>query len=131
MCLESAVPNAAELDTSRYLEGVLQVEKIALVESVQRGMRTPAFEQGRIVVDRAGSVCRNTRPARWLRRYRPQRRYRHQRRTLRRSAIRGLHSINWLKWTDHRPSADRRTIYRGAHMTDTDQFAHITVLTIT
>jgi len=28
----------------------LQVEDIAIVESVQRGMRTPAFEQGRLVV---------------------------------------------------------------------------------
>lgn len=53
--LESPEPDAAELETIRYLDEVLQVEDIALVESVQRGMRTPAFEQGRIVVDRAGS----------------------------------------------------------------------------
>ena len=53
--LESPEPSPAELDTIRYLDEVLQVEDIALVESVQRGMRTPAFEQGRIVVDRAGS----------------------------------------------------------------------------
>ncbi|MEO8267526.1 MAG: ring-hydroxylating oxygenase subunit alpha [Ilumatobacteraceae bacterium] len=53
--LESAEPNAAELETIRYLDEVLQVEDIALVESVQRGMRTPAFDQGRIVVDRSGS----------------------------------------------------------------------------
>ena len=53
--LETPDPNAAELDTIRYLDEVLQVEDIAIVESVQRGMRTPAFEQGRIVADRAGS----------------------------------------------------------------------------
>jgi carnitine monooxygenase subunit len=53
--LETAEPNAAELDAIRYLDEVLQAEDIALVESVQRGMRTPAFEQGRLVVDRAGS----------------------------------------------------------------------------
>lgn len=53
--LESTEPNAAELETIRYLDEVLQVEDIAIVESVQRGMRTPAFEQGRIVVDRGGS----------------------------------------------------------------------------
>jgi carnitine monooxygenase subunit len=53
--LESPDPSAVELDTIRYLDEVLQVEDIALVESVQRGMRTPAFEQGRIVVDRNGS----------------------------------------------------------------------------
>jgi carnitine monooxygenase subunit len=53
--LETAEPNAAELDTIRYLDEVLQVEDIALVENVQRGMRTPAFDQGRLVVDRQGS----------------------------------------------------------------------------
>jgi choline monooxygenase len=53
--LESPEPDATERDTIRYLDEVLQVEDIALVESVQRGMRTPAFEQGRLVVDRAGS----------------------------------------------------------------------------
>ncbi|MCQ3812293.1 MAG: aromatic ring-hydroxylating dioxygenase subunit alpha, partial [Acidimicrobiia bacterium] len=34
---------------------VLQVEDINLVESVQRGMSTPAFQQGRIVNDPSGS----------------------------------------------------------------------------
>ena len=53
--LESADPNEAELESIRYLDEVLQVEDIALVESVQRGMRTPAFTQGRIVHDPAGS----------------------------------------------------------------------------
>jgi choline monooxygenase len=44
-----------ELDAIRYLDEVLQVEDISLVESVQRGMNTPAFQQGRIVHDPAGS----------------------------------------------------------------------------
>ena len=49
--LESAEPNEAELESIRYLDEVLQVEDINLVESVQRGMDTPAFTQGRIVND--------------------------------------------------------------------------------
>ncbi len=53
--LESAEPNEAELESIRYLDEVLQVEDINLVESVQRGMETPAFTQGRIVNDPAGS----------------------------------------------------------------------------
>jgi len=44
-----------ELDAIRYLDEVLQVEDIGLVESVQRGMNTPAFTQGRIVNDPDGS----------------------------------------------------------------------------
>jgi phenylpropionate dioxygenase-like ring-hydroxylating dioxygenase large terminal subunit len=53
--LESADPNEAELESIRYLDEVLQVEDINLVESVQRGMATPAFSQGRIVNDPGGS----------------------------------------------------------------------------
>ena len=53
--LEEPTPNAAELDAIRYIDDVLQVEDIGLVESVQRGMATPAFTQGRIVHDPAGS----------------------------------------------------------------------------
>jgi len=53
--LESATPNQAELESITYLDEVLQVEDINLVESVQRGMQTPAFTQGRIVNDPAGS----------------------------------------------------------------------------
>ncbi len=53
--LEEKTPNAAELDTIRYLDEVLQVEDINLVESVQRGMNTPAFTQGRIINDPDGS----------------------------------------------------------------------------
>ncbi len=53
--LETPEPIEAELETIRYLDEVLQVEDIALVESVQRGMATPAFTQGRIVHDPGGS----------------------------------------------------------------------------
>jgi len=53
--LETSEPNAAELESIRYLDDVLQVEDIGLVESVQRGMATPAFTQGRIVHDPSGS----------------------------------------------------------------------------
>ncbi len=53
--LESSDPDQAELDSIRYLDETLQVEDIALVESVQRGMGTPAFTQGRIVADPAES----------------------------------------------------------------------------
>ena len=53
--LETAEPNETELESIRYLDEVLQVEDINLVESVQRGMSTPAFQQGRIVNDPTGS----------------------------------------------------------------------------
>ena len=53
--LETPEANDMEKEAIRYLDEVLQVEDIALVESVQRGMSTPAFEQGRIVHDPAGS----------------------------------------------------------------------------
>jgi choline monooxygenase len=53
--LETAEPTEAELESIRYIDDVLQPEDIALVESVQRGMQTPAFDQGRIVHDPAGS----------------------------------------------------------------------------
>lgn len=45
----------AEVQSVRYIDEVLQQQDISLVESVQRGMRTPAFDQGRIVYDPAGS----------------------------------------------------------------------------
>ncbi len=48
---ETEEPNEAEQETMKYIDGVLQVEDIALVESVQRGMRTPSFTQGRLVYD--------------------------------------------------------------------------------
>ncbi|MEQ8896957.1 MAG: ring-hydroxylating oxygenase subunit alpha [Roseovarius sp.] len=53
--LETPEPDAMERDAMRYLDEVLQVEDIGLVESVQRGMSTPAFTQGRIVNDPSGS----------------------------------------------------------------------------
>ncbi|NND76415.1 MAG: Rieske 2Fe-2S domain-containing protein [Ilumatobacter sp.] len=54
--LETPTPDAAEQESMRYLDEVLQVEDIALVESVQRGMSTPAFTQGRIVTDTSGMI---------------------------------------------------------------------------
>ncbi len=53
--LESAEPNDDEKEAIKFIDEVLQPEDIALVESVQRGMRTPAFEQGRYLVDPEGS----------------------------------------------------------------------------
>ena len=53
--LETKEVTEAEKDTIRYLDEVLQVEDIAIVESVQKGMKTPAFTQGRIVNDPEGS----------------------------------------------------------------------------
>ena len=52
---ETAEPNEGELEAIKYIDDVLQAEDIALVESVQRGMNTPAFTQGRIVHDAGGS----------------------------------------------------------------------------
>lgn len=52
---ETPEPIEAEREAIRYLDEVLQVEDIGLVESVQRGMETPAFQQGRIVHDPEGS----------------------------------------------------------------------------
>ena len=53
--LETPEPDETEKEAIRYLDEVLQVEDISLVESVQRGMNTPAFDQGRIVHDPDGS----------------------------------------------------------------------------
>ena len=53
--LESTELNDAEEQSVRYVDEVLQRQDISLVESVQRGMNTPAFDQGRIVYDPAGS----------------------------------------------------------------------------
>ncbi|WP_437881188.1 aromatic ring-hydroxylating oxygenase subunit alpha [Pseudomonas sp. LRF_L74] len=53
--LETPEPDDMEREAIRYLDEVLQVEDISLVENVQRGMQTPAFEQGRIVTDPDGS----------------------------------------------------------------------------
>ncbi|QWF23072.1 Rieske 2Fe-2S domain-containing protein [Nocardioides sp. LMS-CY] len=55
--LETTELTEGEEQSVRYIDDVLQQQDIALVESVQRGMRTPAFDQGRIVFDpdRSGS----------------------------------------------------------------------------
>ena len=53
--LETTELDETERQSVRYIDEVLQAQDIALVESVQRGMRTPAFDQGRIVCDPGGS----------------------------------------------------------------------------
>lgn len=53
--LETPEPDETEKETIRYLDEVLQREDIDIVESVQKGMSTPAFTQGRIVNDPDGS----------------------------------------------------------------------------
>lgn len=52
---ETSDKTDAEKEAITYLDDVLQAEDIALVESVQRGMESPAFDQGRIVHDPQGS----------------------------------------------------------------------------
>ena len=52
---ETARPEPAELEAIAFIDDVLQPEDIGLVESVQRGMRTPGFTQGRYLVDPDGS----------------------------------------------------------------------------
>jgi choline monooxygenase len=52
---ETAEPDDTELEALRFIDDVLQPEDIALVESVQRGMNTPAFSSGRYMVDIEGS----------------------------------------------------------------------------
>jgi len=51
----TAEPSPQEWEAIDYIKDVLQREDIDLVESVQRGMNTPAFDQGRIVIDPKGS----------------------------------------------------------------------------
>ena len=48
---ETETPNEDEMEAIKFIDDVLQPEDIGLVESVQRGMRTPAFNQGRFLVD--------------------------------------------------------------------------------
>jgi choline monooxygenase len=52
---ESGEPNESEMEAIRFIDEVLQPEDIGLVESVQRGMQTPAFNSGRYMVDIDGS----------------------------------------------------------------------------
>jgi carnitine monooxygenase subunit len=49
---ETPEPSAEETKAMEYIDEVLQREDIALVESVQRGMRSGAFERGRYLIDR-------------------------------------------------------------------------------
>jgi choline monooxygenase len=53
--LETDTPNESEIEAIRFIDEVLQPEDIGLVESVQRGMQTPAFNQGRYLIDPEGS----------------------------------------------------------------------------
>lgn len=52
---ETAEPTETEKEALAFIDDVLQVEDINLVESVQRGMSTPAFNSGRYMVDVEGS----------------------------------------------------------------------------
>ena len=52
---ETAEPDATEREAIDFIDKVLQPEDINLVESVQRGMQTPAFNSGRYMVDVEGS----------------------------------------------------------------------------
>jgi choline monooxygenase len=48
-------PSAEQMEAIDYVDKVLQREDIDIVESVQRGMRTPGYERGRFVTDPQGS----------------------------------------------------------------------------
>ena len=52
---ETAEPDETEKAALKFIDEVLQPEDIGLVESVQRGMNTPAFNSGRYMVDIEGS----------------------------------------------------------------------------
>jgi choline monooxygenase len=52
---ETAEPDDTEQEVLKFIDEVLQPEDIGLVESVQRGMSTPAFNSGRYMVDIEGS----------------------------------------------------------------------------
>ena len=52
---EKDTPSNEEMEAIRFIDDVLQPEDIGLVESVQRGMNTPAFRSGRYMVDIEGS----------------------------------------------------------------------------
>ena len=56
---ETDSPNDAEREAIKFVDETLQPEDIALVESVQRGMRTPAFNQGRYLSGSARSSTQN------------------------------------------------------------------------
>jgi carnitine monooxygenase subunit len=50
--LEDETPNAEEQASIDYVEKVLQPEDIAIVESVQRGLHSKAYNQGRFVINK-------------------------------------------------------------------------------
>ncbi len=52
---EQPEASAQQMEALKYIDEVLQKEDIDIVESVQRGMKTPAFEHGRFVCDINGS----------------------------------------------------------------------------
>ena len=49
--MQSPDPTPEQQDAIRYIDEVLQVEDIALVESVQRGLKSRGYNQGRFIVD--------------------------------------------------------------------------------
>jgi len=49
--MQSPVPTPEQEDAIRYIDQVLQAEDIALVESVQRGLKSRGYDQGRFIVD--------------------------------------------------------------------------------
>lgn len=52
---ETAEINESEQEAIDFIDHTLQPEDIGLVESVQRGMQTPAYTQGRYMIDPEGS----------------------------------------------------------------------------
>lgn len=48
---ENSEPTEQEREAIAYIKDILQQEDIDIVESVQRGMETPAFQSGRIISD--------------------------------------------------------------------------------
>ena len=52
---ESAEVLEEEREAIKFIDDILQPEDISLVESVQRGMQTPAYQQGRYMIDPDGS----------------------------------------------------------------------------
>ena len=48
---ENSTPSSDEVEAIKFIDDVLQPEDIDLVESVQRGMQTPAYQQGRYMID--------------------------------------------------------------------------------
>ena len=51
---EDAAPTGQQMEALEYIDKVLQKEDIDIVESVQRGMKTPAYERGRFVCNANG-----------------------------------------------------------------------------